>query len=44
MHQNTKTAVMAGEKKSTWEKKKVEEIWKDGKKFWAMIIDALSED
>ena len=25
---------MAGEKKSEWEKKNVEETWRDGKKFW----------
>ena len=28
---------MAGEKKSEREKKKVEETWRDGKKFWNMI-------
>ena len=31
------TSAMAGEKKSSWEKKKIEETWKDGKKFWVMI-------
>ena len=28
---------MAGEKKSEQEKKKVEETWRNGKKFWDMI-------
>ena len=44
MHQKTKTAVMAGEKKSTWEKEKVEEMWRDGKKFWAMIRELIGKD
>ena len=36
--------VMAAERKSTWEKKKVEEIWRDGKKFWAMIKELIGKD
>ena len=35
---------MAAERKSTWEKKKVEEIWRDGKKFWAMIKELIGKD
>ena len=35
---------MGGEKKSTWEKNKVEEIWRDGKKFWAMIKELIGKD
>ena len=30
---------MVGMKKSNWEKKKIEETWKDGKKFWTMIAE-----
>ena len=37
IHQKTITAVMAGEKKSTWEKENMEEIWREGKKYWAII-------
>ena len=35
---------MAAEKKSNWEKKKVEEIWNDGKKFWTMIKELIGKD
>ena len=35
------TSVMAGEKKSNWERKKIEETWKDGKMFWGMIRELL---
>ena len=35
---------MAAEKKTNWEKKKVEEIWNYGKKFWAMIRELIGKD
>ena len=35
---------MAGEKKSSWEKKKIEETWKDGKLFWNMIRELLGKN
>ena len=44
MHQKIKTVVMAGKKKSTWEKEKVEEMLRDGKKFWAMIRELIGKD
>ena len=34
---------MAGKKKSEWEKKKIEETWKDGKIFWGMIRELLGK-
>ena len=34
---------MAGEKKSSWEKKKIEETWKDCKLFWGMIRELLGK-
>merc|ERR1711909_174601 len=39
--QKKKTLIMTELKKSTWEKKKIEETWKDGKKFWEMIGDLV---
>ena len=35
--QQSKTSIMLGNKKSSWEEKKIEETWKDGKKFWTMV-------
>ena len=37
------TSVMAREKKIKWEKKKIEETWKDGKIFWGMIRELLGK-
>ena len=37
------TSAMAGRKKSEWEKKKIEETWKDGKIFWGMIRELLGK-
>ena len=34
---------MLGNKKSSWEEKKIEETWKDGKKFWTMIGELLGK-
>ena len=34
---------MAGKNKSSWEKKKIEETWKDGKKFLVMIKELLDK-
>ena len=31
-------------KKSTWEEKKIEETWKDGKKFWEMIRELVGKN
>ena len=38
------TSIMSGDKKSQWEKKKIEETWKDGKKFWKMIKELLGKN
>ena len=38
------TAIMTNKKKGDWEKKKVEETLKDGKKFWTMIKELLGKD
>ena len=35
---------MSGNKKGEWEKKKVEETWRDGKKFWTMIKELLGKN
>ena len=35
--QQRKTSVMMGDRKSRWEEKKIEETWKNGKKFGKMI-------
>ena len=43
MIQNRITSAMAGEKKSSWEKKKIEKTWKDGKLFWGMIRELLGK-
>ena len=42
--QQRKTSVMMGDRKSRWEEKKIEETWKDGKKFWAMIDELLGKN
>ena len=34
---------MSCKKKGEWEVKKVEEMWKDGKKFWTMIKELLGK-
>ena len=35
---------MAAKKKGDWEKKKIEETRKDGKKFWTMIKELLGKN
>ena len=35
---------MSGSKKGLWEEKKIEETWKDGKKFWTMIKELLGKN
>ena len=42
--QQKKTAIMTELKKSTWEEKKIEETWKDGKKFWEMIRELVGKN
>ena len=37
------TSALAGKKKSEWEKRKIEETWKDGKLFWNMIRELLGK-
>ena len=34
---------MMGIRKSRWEEKKIEETWRDGKKFWTMIEELLGK-
>ena len=41
--QQKKTAVLSGKNKGDWEKK-IEERWKNGKKFWAMIKELLGKN
>ena len=41
--QQTKTSIMSGSKKGEWEEKKIEETWKDGKKFWTMVKEVLGK-
>ena len=43
LKQKKKTAIMAGDKKSNWEKRKIEETWYDGKKFWTMVRELLGK-
>ena len=31
-------------KKGSWEKDKIDEIWKNGKKFWSMIRELIGRD
>merc|ERR1711874_271894 len=38
------TSTMSGNKKSQWEEKKIEETWKNGKKFWTMIREILGKN
>ena len=38
------TAALIGKKKSEWEKKKIQETWKDGKLFWNMIRELLGKN
>ena len=38
------TSALAGKKKSEWEKRKIEETWKDGKVFWGMIRELLGKN
>ena len=35
---------MSGKKKGEWEIRKIEETWKDGKKFWTMIKELLGKN
>merc|ERR1711913_265927 len=37
------TAIMTGDKKSAWETQKIQETWKDSKKFWVMIKELLGK-
>ena len=38
------TSAMVGKKKSEWERRKIEETWKDGKVFWGMIRELLGKN
>ena len=42
--QQIKTSDMAGEKKGEWEKRKIIETRRDGKKFWNLIKDLLGKN
>ena len=42
--QKNLTAIMTGKKKGVWEKRKIEEIKNDGKKFWTMIKELLGKN
>ena len=44
LKQKSITALMTGDKKSAWESKKIEETWKDSKKFWVMIKELLGKN
>jgi len=44
LKQKSKTALMTGDKKSAWESKKIDETWKDSKKFWVMIKELLGKN
>merc|ERR1711895_56589 len=43
MRQRTITALMTGDKKSSWESSKIKETWNDSKKFWVMIKELLGK-
>ena len=42
--QQIKTSIMSGNKKGEWEKRKIIETMKDGKKFWNLIKDVLGKN
>merc|ERR1711874_355449 len=42
--QQRKTSIMSGKKKGEWEVRKIEETWKNGKKFWSMIKELLGNN
>ena len=44
IEQQRKTSIMSGRKKGQWEEKKIEETWKNGKKFWTMIKELLGKN
>ena len=44
LKQQRLTSIMSGDKKSQWEKEKITETWKDGKKFWKMIKELLGKN
>jgi len=44
MKQQYITSKMSGDKKSTWEQKKIEETKNNGKKFWTMIKELLGKN
>merc|ERR1711874_18101 len=44
LHQKSITAIMTGDKKSAWESRKIDETWKDSKKFWNMIKELLGKN
>ena len=41
--QQRKTSIMSGRKKGLWEKRKIEETKRDGKKFWNVIKELLGK-
>merc|ERR1711874_593240 len=41
--QQKKTSIMSGRKKGLWERRKIEETKRDGKKFWNVIKELLGE-
>jgi len=41
--QQVKTSIMSGEKKGSWENKKIEETKKYSKKFWNVIKELLGK-
>merc|ERR1712121_41913 len=43
-YQKRITSALAGKKKSEWEKKKIQETWKDGKLFWNIIRELLGKN
>merc|ERR1711895_189532 len=43
MRQKTATAILTGDKKSSWESYKINETWNDSKKFWVMIKELLGK-
>merc|ERR1711874_764271 len=44
LEQKSVTALMTGDKKSAWESRKINETWKDSKKFWKMIKELLGKN
>ena len=44
LKQQRLTSIMSGDKKSQWEKDKITETWKNGKKLWQMIKELLGKN